>query len=179
MTLEKFDLPLGELEAQMFVWVKEALALRFGDVRELPGPDAGQRAVLSGLVEARSRQDRAEELLTRILIARGRLRRLQAVAASVFEEAWSRQSQVERQNTKRSGDFISPTERSSDANLATLTQKRDLLAAERLVSSADEAYEVIRTVHRGLDSFRSDHLAIIRAMSWEDSFSRTSEKVDN
>lgn len=175
MDLDKFDLPLSQLEDQILSWVKEALDLRFAQRGgESLVPDQGSSPVLNGLLSVRARLDRLEELLASATRARGRAARATAIAKAVSDDAWDSQSQVELQRTQRHGEFVAPRERYANSNLETLNQKRDFRAAERLQHCADEAYEVIRLVYRGLDGVRQDHLAVIRALSFESHLERSS-----
>lgn len=175
VAIDQLDLPLTQLEEQILGWVKEALELRFAQDGEYLSTEHGADPVLSGLLNVRGRLDRIEELLTKVTRARGRAQRARMVAQAVADDAWDTQSQVELQAAQRRPDqFVAPRERYANSNLETLHQKRDLRAAERLAHSTEEAYEVIRTVHRGLDSIRNDHLAVIRALSWESHMERGS-----
>lgn len=173
MNLDKFDLPLSQLEEQMLSWVKEALDLRFAqNGGEYLSTEHGSNPVLNGLLSVRGRLDRVEELLSMATRARGRVGRAVAVAKAVNDDRWDVEVRAEGARPMRQGEFVAPREKYANANLETLNEKRDFRAAERLYSFADEAYEVIRTVYRGLDNVRQDHLAVIRHLSWESNLER-------
>lgn len=167
MAIDKFDLPLTKVEEQILEWVKTALDMRYQTQPEYLGPDSGPQEVLKSLLSVRARLDCTEELMSRVIRARGRVSRAMAAAKAVAEDAWDSQVKVEREKSSRHGEFEAPRERYANANLETLNQKRDLRAAERLMSSVDEAHAVIQLVYRGLDGVRQDHLAILRTMQYQ------------
>ncbi len=158
---------LADLCEQLEHYTDEVLELRYsaaGDPSGAPGlPDSGTPLddVLVSLVATRRRIDRVEELLSEAVLARGRIRRLtdhvEAQASNAWDEAVTTDPRIS------SGSFVAPKEKYAQANLATMSLRRQVVEAKAALSRADDAVEIIRQAHRGLDSLRYDHVVMIRA----------------
>ena len=157
---------LAELCEQLEHYTDEALELRYsaaGDPLGAPRlPDSGTPLddVLASLVATRRRIDRVEELLGEAVQARGRIRRLtdhvEAQASNAWDEAVTTDARI-------NSGFVAPKEKYAQANLATMSLRRQVVEAKAALSRADDAVEIIRQAHRGLDSLRYDHVVMIRA----------------
>lgn len=170
--LAQYDLPLTEVESQLAAMVAEALGLRFQDTEGLALAVAGPQDLIQALVRVRARLDRLEELYTVSLRAKGRTVRAAQEATRIADEAWNAVSVASRQGHRRS-DYVGAKEHYADNSIATLNEQRGAKQAHRLADYATEANEVIRLVHRGLDAYRSDILAIIRAKQFETHLERS------
>lgn len=173
MNLDQFDLPLVGVEKQLKAVVDEALALRFTFEASLD--HSSPQTLIDSLLACRARLDRLEELLTIATRAKGRATRAAQEARRVADEAWDTHSVSARSGpVTRRHDYVGAKENYADNNVATISEQRNARIAERLADYTQECYQVIRTVYHGLDNFRADHLAIIRAMSFESHLERTS-----
>lgn len=173
MNLEQFDLPLTDVEKQLKTLVDEALTLRFS--AEVSLDYSSPKTLIDSLLACRARLDRLEELLAVATRAKGRATRAAQEARRVADEAWDTHSVSARSGpVTRRQEYVGAKENYADNNLATLNEQRNARIAERLADYTAECYQVIRTVYHGLDNFRSDHLAIIRSMSFESHLERSS-----
>lgn len=163
--LSLHDAPLSEVEARLSDLVREALELRGGV--SLPGPQAGPSDVIKSMSDTRRALDRVEFLLNQGVRAKARVSRLNASAVAAFDDAWDSASKGTRGNllANRGGDYSGPRERYAEANLAAFNELRDKRQAERMLSVAVEVETVLRNCHRGLDSLRADHHALLRAFN--------------
>lgn len=161
----------GQIRQVLTTYVAEALDLRFGG--KLPTSGATVPDMLEALLDVRQRLDRVEEILTRIIRLRARLRRNATIATASVDESWDRAVQnIRTAPVSRGGDLSGPRERYAEANLIVLDERRSARAVEELAGHADEAHDVVRLVHRGLDGVRHDHLTILRAVQVETSLDR-------
>lgn len=166
MTLDELDLPLSQMEKQVFVWVEEALAIRAqsGSCVVPSDPVSG----LDALVQVRASLDRLEEILSRATRARGRVLRATTHAKALADDRWD-----EIAKNTRHQEFTATREKYADINLETLEERRTARAAEHLLSAVNEAYEIIRLAHRGLEGVRQDYLAMLRTLSFESHLERS------
>jgi hypothetical protein len=165
----------SRLESQLDALVTEALSLRFTTDAVVPTEYGAldPKAFVESLLAVRARLDRLESLLTTALRVKGRAAREARRLRTLADDSWDQASSASRSSSRRS-DYLGAKEHYADNNLATFDQQRAARQAEKLSHYADECADVIRTIHRGLDNFRSDHLAIIRMMSFESHLERTS-----
>lgn len=158
---------LADLCEKVEGYTDEALELRYAAAGDAAGPprlpEVGTplEDVLGSLVRVRRRIDRVEEILGLAVAARGRIRRLYETVDSQASNAWD--EAVTTDPRINSGSFVAPKEKYAQANLATMSLRRQVLEAKDALSRADDAVEVIRQAHRGLDSLRYDHVVMIRA----------------
>lgn len=160
-----------DVRAALSSYVAEALNLRFSGA--LPTSAASVADMLDALLDVRQRLDRVEELLTKVIRLRARVHRAATLTTATVDESWDRAVQAQRTAPVSRGDnFSGPRERYAEANLTVLEERRAARIATELASHADEAHDVIRLVHRGLDGVRHDHLTILRAVQFETSLDR-------
>lgn len=167
--LEQYDVPYTDLEQSIMNWVTESLELRHGAAGDPDGklnqfdPNEGVQSLVFYLRRVTQRADRVAELLAKATMARGRFRRArdeaEFTADLAFDEATQRNKAVRGIDTYETG-----AERKADAMLASLNEKRAAHEAKRLVSIAEEAYEVISQVHWQLDSIKKDVRAAIHSV---------------
>lgn len=151
--------------------VAEALATRYN--AGLPEVGADPRTLLESLQHARRSLDRVEELLTQTMRLRAATQRVASHAGNEFDDAWD-QAAVARKNAPviHGGEFSSARERTAEANLATLDLRNTARRAGDLAHRCDEAVDLIRLAHRGLEGLRQDHLAILRHLQFESTLDR-------
>ncbi len=159
------------LEMQLKAHVDEAISLRFQD-NDIPISSPAN--LIDSLLLVRKRLDRVEELLQILTRARGRALRASQEAERAAQEAWDQASVASRTGPSRRSEYDGARANNADNNLATLSQQRHAFQAKRVFEFVHECYQVVKTVYYGLDNFRQDHLAIIRAMSFESHLERTS-----
>jgi len=151
--------------------VRETLDLRLG--AELPHPQATPSEVLAGLQDIRRRIDRVEELLSQVMRARARAQRAATLAQAEADDAWDEAiRRVRSAPLQAGGEYSSARERHAEANLAILDRRHAARRAAELAHQCDEATDVIRLAHRGLDGVRQDCLAILRALAFESHLER-------
>lgn len=145
--------------------VIEAMTLRAE--ASFPPAGADTHTLWTSLQDTRQRLDRVEELLVQVLRIHGRAHRHGLSSAATAKEAWSRAVRaIATAPSIRGPEFQGPRERYAEADLVTLEDQRAALAAELLVAEAVEAREVLRTLHRGLDGLRQDHVTALRAFQF-------------
>lgn len=173
--LADYDLPFSGIESRLVGWVSEALELRHGAAEDPQGkltpvdPSEGPPAITESLLRVRARSDRVDELLSRITLERGRAKRAKEGAQFAADTALMEATQV---RASRRAEFSSGREREAEAKLDSLEQRRMAHQADRLVSVANDAYEVINQVHWQLDAIRKDLRATLHALQFESSLER-------
>lgn len=156
--------------------VTEALELRHGAAEDPEGrlttvdPNDGPEAVSHMLLRVRQRSDRVDYLLAQVTRIRGRARRARDNARFEAEFAYDTATNTNERNRTR--EFVTAAERHADAALLSLPEKRAAFLADRLVSHADEAYEVVNQIHRQLGDIRTDLRATLRGLQFESSLER-------
>jgi hypothetical protein len=148
--------------------IEEALRLR--QSLPLPTIDQGPVEVLERLADVRTRLDRLEELLSIAVRIRGRLRASLKEANASVEDRWAEFVSAPSRRPRAGSDGWSgsaPRERYAEADLATLDQKRLQRRVEKASDHSNDAVDIIRQAHRGLDSTRLDLHLVLRAMSVE------------
>lgn len=173
-THESVEATLKSVEATLMEWVDEALELRHGPAGDPQGPLKGTpqetpAEVMDLLRRVRSRSDRVDELLSKITLARGKIRRAKEEAAFVADQALM---VARQQRAVRRVEFSSGIERDADAKLDTFEQRRVAFQRDRLVSVANDAFEVITQVHWQLDAIRKDLRGVLHALQFESSLER-------
>ncbi len=172
-TLDDYDVPLSTAEAQLTAWVDEALALRHdaGDDPEGPIDLAGvellpNEDVLHIMGRLPSRTERVNGIKASVTRGKGRIRR--AATESKFEAEIAYDTAMQKRSNKRR-EFTSAKEMNADASLDSLDQRRNAHKLGRLVSFADEAYEIVQQVDWQLSSMRTDLREILRSARFESS----------
>lgn len=166
MSLDSLDLPLSQLEQQVVTWAAEALDLRFG-AASLPPSGSGPHVLQDSLVNLRQRLDRVEGLMAALIQARGRARRGSKEGANLADDAWG--AAIHRMPKR---EYEGPRERYAEASLLSFDQQRLARQAERLLDVVQESYDVVKLALDGLSSLRYDHVAALRAFSFESSLER-------
>jgi len=157
--------PREEIEKRLHEYVTEVIRLRFEAT--LPPASAGTDQVLDGLIATRQRLDRVEELMIRALRIRTRAKRGSVLAAAQAEDLWDQAVRaIATAPVVRGPEFQGPRERYSAANLETVEARREARLTEELHTIAEETYEAIRAMHRGLDGLRQDHVTMLRAVQF-------------
>lgn len=156
--------------------VAEALELRHGEADDPDGrltpvdPNDGPDAVRHMLLRVTQRADRVDYLLAQVTRARGRARRARDDARYESDLAFSAATNTNELNRTR--EYVTREERNAAAMLESLAQKRAAHLADRLVSHADEAYDVLNQIHRQFGDMRNDLRASLRALQFESSLDR-------
>lgn len=152
--------------------VEEAMDLRFGEAGDaagavyLPETDQGPQAILDSLVRVRRRLDRVEYLLAQVVRLRGTASRSLDVVQAEADDAWDRHVVEQRRAPVRRGDdFTGPREKYAEASVATMEQKIAAREAQEISSKAVEAEQIVRTLYRGLDALRYDHIAVLNGLN--------------
>jgi hypothetical protein len=154
-----------QVERLLQDYLVEALDLRF--TFTIPPPGAGPEVVMNSLIETRQRLDRVEELLVRTLRIRARARRAATAATASADDHWNRAvRRVATSSVRQGPEFQGPRERYAEADLSTLEHRHEARLAEALAGHCDETYDAIRTMHRGLDGLRQDHVTILRSQQF-------------
>lgn len=147
-------------------YIEETQTLTRGTA--LPTGVPAPAAVIELLADARQRLDRVEALLAAVIRIRARAHRAANAAKADASDAWDKAAMRRRASSVQRGDeFYSARERDAEANLASLDLIHTHRRAAELAHHCDEAHDVIRLHHRGLDSFRQDLHAVMRAMTFE------------
>jgi hypothetical protein len=130
--------------------------------------------VLDSLINVRKRLDRVHELMAQSTRLKSRAIRSKFAAKYDAEDAWDHSLEKQRTASVRrnSNDFEGPRERYSKANLDSFDEQRAKRKAEATASRVEEADEVIRQCHWGLDTLRQDHITILRTLGFESSLER-------
>lgn len=170
-SIEKFDIPLNQMESKMMSWVEEAMELRYGEAGDEEGiltplrEDASYDIVLHELYRVRKRSDRVEFLLSRVTQAKGRAGRILAQAKF---EADNRKAQAMRDNASRRSavSFTSAQERDSEASLDSFEQLREAHIAGRLTDIAKECHEIISKMYWQLSDIRKDLRATLHTLEF-------------
>jgi hypothetical protein len=163
----------SDLNPNLEALLSEALGLRSG--LSLPSINQGPVEVLERLIDVRTRLDRVEELLSRAVRFRTAVRSRLKEASGSLDEAWATkvaQPSARRRVASDGWGGSAPRERYAEADLATLDEKRNVRRLEQWFDQVNDAVEVIRQAHRGLDTTRQDLHLILRAISVESALER-------
>lgn len=172
---EEHPFPESEhIESRVTEWVAEALDLRHGAAGDPQGSINGVHPqtineIYDLLRRVRARSDRVDELLASMTQLRGRVKRAKEAAEFNADTAVAEATQ---QRAARRVEFSSAKEREADAKLDAFQQRRTVFFANRLVSTTNDGYEVIRQVSSQLAEIRSDLRAELRALQFESSLER-------
>ncbi len=156
--------------------ISEALELRHGEADDPEGrlpvadPNDGPDAVMAVLLRVRQRSDRVDYLLGQVTRAKARARRSRDAAKYEAELAYNTATSTNEANRTR--EFVTKEERHAAAALDSLAEKRAAFLADRNVSVADEAYDVVQQVHRQFENMRNDLRAMVRNFQFESSLER-------
>ena len=151
--------------------VAEARMLR--EVGPLPGVTAAPVDMVTYLQDVRARQDRVEQLLSQAIQVRSAARRAAAALAAVADDAWDEAIKRTRARpVQPGGEYTSARERHADANLTIIDQRHAARAAADTADRCDELTELIRMIHRGLDTTRTDLHALLRTLTFESHLER-------
>lgn len=163
-------------EAKKFLhdWLEEALEIR-GSMDIAPYSDImAPHQVTEQLTDVRWRLDRVETLLIKAMRAKAALTRALRVAQEDLQIAWD--THVTDRNPSRRAvltqEYVTGKEKFAEANLATLELRKAERKSLDILSHAEETLDVIRQVHRGLESVRQDLLAQVRAIQVETQLER-------
>lgn len=172
--LDVYDIPFSGFEKQIMLWVEEAVELRYGAAGDpegalTTGNETTPAEALAFLRRVRQRADRVDELLTVIIRAKGRARRLRDGAAFHADNALT--TAVVERGTHRK-EFSSGRERESEAKLDSFEERRTAHTAARLVDITIEAYDVVNGIHWGLDAIRKDLRSTLNALQFEATLER-------
>lgn len=175
-SLDAYDIPFSKVETEMVSWVREALELRHGTAGDPEGtismvnPSEGTAAITDMLIRVRQRSDRVDGLLSKVTLAKGRYKRAMEQAKFSAEQAYD---EATRDNSaRRTQEFVTGRERHADASLDSLEERRMAHQAARLVSIAEDSYEVIKQIHWSLDGIRKELRAVIHSLQFESSLER-------
>ncbi len=162
----------AEIPAVLDEYLSEAQDLRTS-LPPMPDTQAAPAEVHDYLLDVRRRLDRMEHLLATAVRVRGRVRRAAANATHQADDDWDEAIlKVRAAPVRRHDEYSSAKERSAEANLATMTARRAARAAADLASTCDEAAEVLRLLHNGLDNVRRDTLTVLRLVQFESHLER-------
>ncbi len=160
-----------DLPAVLAGYVGEVLALRLGVDTSQVG--VAPALTMDHLLDVRRRLDRVEELLTQAIRVRAHAQRAATTAQVTAEDAWDTAiGQVRAAPVQPGGEYSSARERHATANLAVLDLRHAARRAAEQAHRCEEAVEVIRLAHRGLDGVRADALAVLRTLAFESHLER-------
>lgn len=156
--------------------VGEAVILRF----DTPSPsfDADPAEILTALQDVRRRLDRVEELYANSMRVKAQAQRDRAVCQALADDAWDTAITGARTGRRTVAvintrdEFVSAKERDAEANLATVEHRRKARQADDAYTAIAANVEVLRTIHRGLDSVRHDLLTVLRTLAFESTLDR-------
>lgn len=155
----------SELQSYLDKAVADATKYRSGKT-EL-GADASYPEVLDALVDLRRRYDRVEEIYRNVLQIKCRTVLLRNQLQAEVSDEWNAAVVRVRQNSTKAGDeYMGPRERYAEADLMTLETKLKSRRADALAESAATALECVKTILRGLDGTRQDHLTWLRTLNF-------------
>jgi hypothetical protein len=153
----------SDFKAVLAALREEAVQLRFSVT--LPASEADPQEITNSLLEARAKTDRVEGVYYKVVQIKSQVSRDLATRRALHEEQWAQSLISQKRSPVAQGDnFIGPRERYAEADLATITLKRDVRLAEELMSLSDECHEIVRTCLRGLNDLRQDHLSWLRSI---------------
>jgi hypothetical protein len=164
---ESFDSDLPDLSPRLLKWVAECTAIR----RALDKPDLadGPHALHKQLLQARRGLDRIEEVLTQLIGLKSRTRSGVNGAKWALEEAESKAYTSRRVSF---GEFATGKEKEAWVYTQTVPEKMALNRLLLLDEEVGATLEIVRTLHRGIDSFRRDTDARLRLITFERSLER-------
>lgn len=174
--LSVFDIPFEGIEKNVMAWAAEALELRHGAAGDPEGPlapvprDMGPEVIDNMLFRARQRSDRVDELLSKVTMAKARAKRAQDAAA--FQADVSRDQALKKNLENRRVEFTTREERSANAALDSLEERRTAHSAARLVSITTEAYDIVSQVHWSLNGIRKDLREQLASFQFESTLER-------
>lgn len=152
--------------------IEEARTLRAG-IGAMPGTEAAPVDVHEYLLDARRRLDRVEQILSSAIRVRARVRRAHAEASAEVEDAWDEAiTRIRSSPVRRNDEYSSAKERAAEANLHTIAVRRAARLTADALSRAEEAVEVLRLLHKGLDAARYDALVLLRLVQFESHLER-------
>lgn len=159
------DLP--DLSPRLLKWVAECTSIR----KALDKPDLGDgpHALHKQLLQARRGLDRIEEVLTQLIALKARSRAGMLAAKWDLEEA---ESKAYNSRKVAFGEFSTGKEKEAWVYSQTVSEK---FALNRLIILDEEVgatLEIVRTLHRGIDSYRRDTDARLRIVTFERSLER-------
>ena len=163
---------IESVEESLEKLVAQAVEIRFA-AKPIPSPSENVSFQLDVLRDVRGLLDQLDEILVRVMRVRARARRSSFTAAYEAEAKWDQElDSILRAPAQRGGEFVGAKERASEANLRSLSERRSAFIARRGADTADAAAEVIKKLHRDLDSIRQDIGLIVRSRAFESSLDR-------
>lgn len=161
-----------QVESLIDSLVAEAVEIRFS-TPPMVNPSDAVPVQTHALYEIRSSLDRLDEILVKVLRVRAKARRSAFTAEAELESSFDQALDALLSSpTKRGGEFISAKERASEVNLTILNEKRVAFIARRASDTCDHAAEIIKKLHRDLDSIRQDISLVVRSKAFESSIDR-------
>jgi conjugal transfer/entry exclusion protein len=156
------------IRQQCQLWVNEASALR---IFQRPGPAAPPGEVHSRLLEARGKLDRLEAILAEITAYRASMKARARQLEQDADDAYDKElDQLARAGVRR--DYEGAQERYAQARLAALPQRQRSRTAQRAADLVASNEEVVRGMFRGLRDVREELLASLRYLQWENQLAR-------
>ncbi len=140
----------------------------------MPDTHASPADLHDYLLDVRRRMDRVEHIVGLVARIRAALKRRATAAHEEAEDAWDAAITLQRNQPVRRAaeEYSSARERAAEANLAILPIRRAARDAATDLAYADEAHDLVRLVHRGLDGVRHDTLTVLRLVQFESSMER-------
>lgn len=127
------------------------------DLRFTDGPEE----LYDKLKRTRNGLDQLETLLNSAIMVKAEVERLRNKRLGDVEDA----EVTVAESTRKGKDFQSARDRNIDVNMATISERRSLRQAEEVLIEARATVDVIRNMHRGLDSHRRDIETGLRALT--------------
>lgn len=155
-------------------WLQEAVDLRGNLGMDAYDDLSNPYQVVEQLSRVRATLDRIEELLVLATRAKASLTRAHRTTKDEQQLAWDQHvtSQSALKRPVLTQEYVTGKEKFAEANLATLELQRAERKSLEVLSFAEEALDVIRIIHRGLEGIRQDLLAQIRAIQVESQLER-------
>lgn len=164
---------IGSSEALLSSRIDEAQSLRY--LGGLPDTTFGSSAVLARLAEIRTRLDRVSVIRDEIGRFRTGVRVLFKEANARVDDKWSdRVANTQGANRKTFGEQVEgPRERYARADVFVAGDRMVARQRERVFDAVNDAYSLVDSVAKHLDSVRFDLHAQLRVFGGEHRLERT------
>jgi len=163
---------VNEIIADLEESIQKASELRFSVTQYVPASNAPPDEVLTAMLGIRGVLDALDEVVVHVLRLRGRARLVASEKQFAFESEWDRELDKIRSARTTRSEYTGAKERMSEANLATYDAHHLAVRAERVAAYADSAADIVRKLHRDVDSLRHDLHTIIRSRAFESNLDR-------
>lgn len=161
-----------EIRKQVDQMVEEAITIRFDASEHIPSTTTTPQDMYVRLLGLRSALDRLDEIVVNIIKARA-MTKIRAMTDNFAAEAeFDKQLDRIRKAPSSKTEYTGAKERLSEANLASFEARRAALEAQKLATHLEAAAEIVRKLHRDLDSARLDIHAIIKTFAFESNIDR-------